>query len=100
MSTKVCLIVQGSFTVTSETLPCSGGYDMVSTTGAHSYRNSMIGNSFIVDSETSCDTVACVCGEWGPTQSSKTWCGLYSNVHGNQQQTCTPKESCGTPERR
>ena len=36
----------------------------------------------------------------GPTQSSKTWYGLYSNVHGNQQQTCKPKKSCGRPERR
>ena len=28
MSTKVCLIVQGSFTVNTETLPCSEGYDI------------------------------------------------------------------------
>ena len=61
MSTKVCLIVQGSLTVNSDTLRCSGGYDIVSTTGAHSCRNSMTGNSFNVDSETSYDIVACVC---------------------------------------
>ena len=36
MSTKVCLIVQASFTVNRETLPCSGGYDIISTAGAHS----------------------------------------------------------------
>ena len=39
---------------------------------------------------------------WGlGTDSVKqTWCGLYSNVHGNEQQTCKLKESCGRPERR
>ena len=61
MSTKVCLIVQVSFTANSETLPCSGGYDIASMTGAHNWRNSMTGNSFTVDSETICDTVVCVC---------------------------------------
>ena len=63
ISTKVCLIVQGSSTVNSETLPCSEGYDIVSTTGAHSCKTSMTGNIFTVDSETSFDTVvrACVC---------------------------------------
>ena len=60
MSTKVCLIVQVSFTVNSETLPCSGGYDIASMTGAHNCRNSMTGNNFTVDSETICDTVVCV----------------------------------------
>ena len=49
MSTKVCLIVQGSFTVNNETLPCSGGYDIASTTGAHNCRNSMTGNNFTLD---------------------------------------------------
>ena len=61
MSTKVCLIVHGSFTINNETLPCSGGYDIASTTGARSCRNSMSGNSFTVDIETMCDIVVCVC---------------------------------------
>ena len=60
MSTKVCLIVQGSFTVNIETLPCSGGYDIASTTRAHNCSHLMTGNSFTVDSETMCDTVVCV----------------------------------------
>ena len=36
-------------------------------------------------------------GKWGATQSSKSWCGLCSNVHGNQQHICKPKERCGRP---
>ena len=55
------LIVQGSFTVNGETLLCSGGYDIVSTTGAHSCSKSMTGNIFTVDSQTSRDIVPCVC---------------------------------------
>ena len=54
------LRVQVSFTVNSETLLCSGGYDIASMTGAHNCRNSMTGNSFTVDSETIFDTVVCV----------------------------------------
>ena len=60
MSTKVCLIVQDGFIVNSETPPCSGGYDIASTIGAHSCRKSMTGNSFTIDSETISDIVVCV----------------------------------------
>ena len=60
MSTKVRLIVQGGFTFNNEIVPCSGGYDIASTTIAHSCRNSMTGNSFTIESETICDTVVCV----------------------------------------